>query len=222
MEILFKNPTIYDILKQAYSSGFRLIYVYYPTVNALKSSDKVSQLPQLGSLVDRKTTYSRPLNLFDKNELCERAYLKLGPNIRIRRYQKLVDPSPSSNLRQLAIASGVWSRFKIDTKIPTAGFEAMFEAWITNSLNGSLADEVFIAYDETKSAVGEEVAFITVKRRENAVNIGLLSVAESHRRLGIAKSLLSRAVLWALEEIGVKDSGKDKLVFTILSPHTFS
>lgn len=78
----------------------------------------------------------------------------------------------------------------------------MFEAWITNSLNGSLADEVFIAYDMTSGGVGVEVAFITVKSNGNSVNIGLLSVAESHRRLGIGKSLLSRAVLWALEEIG--------------------
>ena len=166
------------------------------------STDPLSQLPLLGNLVDRKTTYSSSLNLFDKTELCERAFLKLGSNIRIRKYQKLIDPTPSSNLRNLAIASGVWSRFKLDTKIPTDGFEAMFEAWITNSLNGSLADEVFIAYDMTSGGVGVEVAFITVKSNGNSVNIGLLSVAESHRRLGIGKSLLSRAVLWALEEIG--------------------
>jgi len=197
---LFKNPTIYDILKQAYSSGFRLIYVFYPVNLSSKASndDSLPKLPELGTLVDLKTTLSCELRTLDKSLLCDRAFLKLGAGIRIRKHDILREPKLSNNLKKLAIASGYYSRFKIDSNIPSTGFEGLFEAWITNSLNRSLADEVFIAYTKED----EEVGFITVKKRANTVNIGLLAVAESHRCQGIAKALLSRAALWALEEVG--------------------
>jgi predicted GNAT family acetyltransferase len=78
----------------------------------------------------------------------------------------------------------------------------MFSAWITNSVSRALADEVFIAYDSADAQCTEELGFITVRRRGDTVNIGLLAVSDAHRRRGIAKALLSRAVLWSMEEMG--------------------
>ena len=63
------------------------------------------------------------------------------------------------------------------------GFEGMFHAWLANSMNHSIADEIFVAYDAAKS--NSIIGFITLKRKELNVNIGLLSVAASHRRMGI-------------------------------------
>ena len=209
-DVLLKNPTIFDILKQAYSSGFRLIYVYYPVLGTQQEGSN-GELPVLGTLVDIKTTYSCLLNSLDKSKLCESAFVQLGANIRIRKHDKLREQALSSDLRNLAIASGVWSRFNIDKNIPNDGYEAMFEAWISNSINRSLADEVFIAYDISGDK-DKEVGFITVKRRGHSVNIGLLAVSEKHRRKGIARSLLSRASLWALEEIGFESTASLNVV----------
>jgi GNAT superfamily N-acetyltransferase len=99
-------------------------------------------------------------------------------------------------IRELAIASGEWSRFKVDTNIPTHVFETMFESWIKNSLNLSIADEVFVARD---SATGDDVGFVSLKKKGSVVHIGLLAVSSKHRRLGIASRLLSRAALWSIE-----------------------
>ena len=89
----------------------------------------------------------------------------------------------------------------------------MFDAWITNSVNRSMADEIFIAYDSTDVAYAEELGFVTVKKRGNTVNIGLLAVSEKARRRGIAYALLSRAMIWALEELGT-DEGATVNVIT--------
>ena len=78
----------------------------------------------------------------------------------------------------------------------------MFHAWLKNSINKSVADEVFVAYDSESQ---QEIGFITVKRKQANVNIGLLSVHQNYRRLGVASSLLSRAALWALEPLGDLD-----------------
>lgn len=149
-------------------------------------------------MVDDKTTYVAPLSSFDSGRMCNSAFMT--PGVRIRKHDPAV--GLTVGLRSLAVASGIWSRFKLDDRIPTEGFEGMFEAWIKNSVNRSLADEVFIAYDVADSDGAEELGFVTVRRRGDSVNIGLLAVSDRHRRRGIARALLSRAVLWSLEELG--------------------
>ena len=200
MNSLQKNPPLEDVLKQAYSSGYRLIYIFAPSKPvAAAASESAKAIP--GLLVDVKTTYCASLFSFDQAYLCSKAFMT--SDIRIRKHDKTATPLLTDGLRNLAIASGVWSRFKVDEGVPYAGFEAMFTAWANNSVNRSLADEVFVAYDTSAGADSNaEVGFITVKRRGTNVNIGLLSVSDTHRRRGIANALLSRAALWALEELG--------------------
>lgn len=197
MNSLDRNPPLDDVLKQAFASGFRLIYIFAPSRSA-DSKDPGIVVP--GLLVDVKTTYSTSLFSFNYADLCSKAFST--PGIRIRKHIVGSEPFLSDGLKQLAIASGVYSRFKVDERVPNAGFEGMFGAWITNSVNRSLADEVFVAYESTDAAYSEELGFITVKKRGNSVNIGLLAVSDKARRRGIAYALLSRAVIWALEELG--------------------
>lgn len=188
-------PTILDVLRQAYSSGFKLIYLLSPPQSVDSNGIVTTVLP--GKLVDMKTTYNLTLDNLDTAKLCGKAFTSKA--IRIKRHAILKESQVSRALLDLSIASGSYSRFNVDDKIPKEGYRSLFEAWITNSLNHSVADEVFVAYTTDSN---EEVGFITVKRKENVVNIGLLAVNESFRRLGIATALLSRASLWALEEIG--------------------
>eukprot|EP01034_Spumella_vulgaris_P022017 gene22014-28110_t len=187
--------------RDAHSSGYRLVYIFAPVIKKIQPYavpiKVVPPVQYLGTKVDAKTTYSASVFQFNREHLCANAFLL--NNVRIRKHNPHKDPLPNDAIRELAIASGVWSRFKIDANIPVSGFEALFEAWIKNSLNRSIADEVFIAYDIHTNV---EVGFITVKNKGNSVNIGLLAVNPNYRRQKIASSLLSRAVLWALEEIG--------------------
>lgn len=208
-ELLLKYPTIHDILGHANSAGYRCIYTFAPVLKAGESvqlnSNGKPKYEFLGERFDIKTVYCALLTKFDRESALRMAFhVPDHKHIRIRKYEesKMCNDFPNAveELKELAVASGGHSRFKIDKNLPEEGFVGMFHAWLANSLNHAIADELFVAYDTELS--NRIVGFITVKRKELNVNIGLLSVASSHRRKGIAYSLLSRALLWALEEIG--------------------
>ena len=167
------------------------------TLVSNQSSEKEKTIDIPGIRVDVKSTYTAALSSFNMNDVVKKAFLG-SCGINIMRVKKGDEVSPT--LRDLAIASGVWSRFKVDSNVPRCVFETMFESWIKNSVNFSIADEVFVAID---TASGEEVGFITLKQKEREVHIGLLAVAAKHRRKGIASQLMSRAVLWAVETINI-------------------
>lgn len=176
-----------------------------PTATVLPQPSKYSSSSIPGVFVDRKSTYVASIKQFDRALLCARAFE--DSHFGIHRYSHITDniAMVSDRLKELAVESGVYSRFNTDESLSKEGFRAMFTMWLTNSLNRSLADEVFVVRDRLadRSGGGEELGFITVKRTSaNVVNIGLLAVSASHRRKGLAYALLSRAILWALEAVG--------------------
>ena len=129
-----------------------------------------------GIKTDEKVVYQLNRSLFEPSKLFDAVY---GPNQDIHiRIEKKAPCNSSKTLRELAIASGEWSRFKVDSNIPEKVFHGIFGAWLDNSVNRSIADEVFVA---TLSATCQDVGFITVKRQGDTVTIGLLAVDSSFR-----------------------------------------
>lgn len=197
------------LLRNAYGKGVKLVYLFSPAyaVNNdqnhanMKSSDNLATTTRgddvliPGIRVDIKTTFTVALASFDVKDIVTKAFLSTS-GVSIVRINRSDSNVVSPALRDLAIASGVWSRFKVDSNVPRCVFETMFESWIKNSVNFSIADEIFVAVD---AATGTEVGFITLKLTGSTVSIGLLAVDSKHRRKGIASQLMSRAVLWALE-----------------------
>lgn len=185
------HPDLSDTIRHAYSSGYQLLYLLAPPTspNAPNSDRKY-----LGNLVDNKTVYGLSLQSLDLAKLCSRAFC--SARFKIRPYQS---GASVEKLKELAVTSGAYSRFNVDQQIPRAGYHAMFHAWMDNSLSRKVADEVFVAIDGES---GQEVGFVTVKCKHRNVNIGLLAVQESYRRAGLATALLSRAALWAVEQLG--------------------
>jgi GNAT superfamily N-acetyltransferase len=216
-ESISTGVVLQGLLRSAYSKGTRLVYLFCPPVSVEDNAQddtkttlgcdkvdfekrstgasKTTQIP--GIRVDVKTTFVAPLSAFDLKNLVSKAFLGIT-GVKIVRINKSSSTVVSPALRDLAIASGVWSRFNVDSNVPRCVFESMFESWIKNSVNFSIADEIFIAVD---SATGKEVGFITLKQKGSSVHIGLLAVDSKQRRKGIASQLMSRAVLWALETV---------------------
>lgn len=198
---LLSNVEIQGLLQEGHSSNYKLIYLFAPIMH--HNTTIIDSFPIFPGLkVDVKTTLSVPLLSLDRLNLINKTYsLDKDHNIRIKIYPK--SDIPSQSLRDLAIASGQWSRFRVDSNISTSIYEDMFTEWITNSINQSLADITFVAYDVTTE---EEIGFITLKKRDNIINIGLLAVSHLHRRKGIATMLLCRGALWGLEQNFSKDA----------------
>lgn len=102
------------------------------------------------------------------------------------------DPSPTADMIQLARGAGHHSRFRLDPNVPTDVFNRIYDAWITNSVNKGIADEVMVVRD------GSSVSgLVTVGVKDGRADIGLLSVRAGARGRGIGKALVAAALDWA-------------------------
>lgn len=163
-----------------------LDYEYSP--NDMKSYDLVyvfSEVPlkqMENDLKDEKVTYEMTGNTLTATE--ERDGFTIAP------VNMLTD-----ELVQLAYESGQWSRFFIDQRIHAEKAKELYRLWITNSLNGSIADLVLGCYDTQGIILG----FITLKHLNDYISIGLIAVDGAIRGKGIGRLLVNSAKKMAAE-----------------------
>jgi dTDP-4-amino-4,6-dideoxy-D-galactose acyltransferase len=117
-----------------------------------------------------------------------------------------IDPSPSSlvqsyregmsvdDLKQLAVDSGIYSRFVVDPKFPPDKARALFEEWMLRSLDKSHADDVLVIPQGSRMA-----GMATVVQKEGYVSIGLVAVGEEFRGRGLGEALVRAAIDWCRE-----------------------
>lgn len=98
----------------------------------------------------------------------------------------------NEELVMLAMQSGEHSRFKADKNFSPGIFEKMYGEWMKKSLTRELADEVFIVTHNEKIT-----GMITVVKNGMRAQIGLLAVAEAHKKKGTGKALVHAAINWA-------------------------
>jgi dTDP-4-amino-4,6-dideoxy-D-galactose acyltransferase len=161
------------ILAQLRHQGAHL--VYWPS----DSQDVISQQAAQafgGFLADRKITYYQTLNDFQHIATDVVAYTENVPN---------------SELLDLAIESGLYSRFRIDPKIPIEIFTQLYQQWITNSTKHEIAKEVLVIHRQHSI-----VAMATLGEKQGRGDIGLLAVAQNYRGIGLGQQLLQAAKDW--------------------------
>lgn len=95
-----------------------------------------------------------------------------------------------TDLYELVYAAGWCSRYKIDKHFSQEVFERFYRTWIVNSLNGKMADGVYVINDENGAPKG----FATLKIAENDASIGLIAVDAAHRGEGIGKKLINHMI----------------------------
>lgn len=144
----------------------------------LFSSESINKLSN--SLQDVKITFKRPVKF--NNKICIENIETYNLNY------------VENELRDLAIQSGHFSRFKKDKKIPLFKYEELYNLWIQNSVSKKIADETFIILINNKIA-----GFITVKIIKQICKIGLIAVNKKYRGLGFGKKLMSNVEKWALD-----------------------
>jgi dTDP-4-amino-4,6-dideoxy-D-galactose acyltransferase len=107
----------------------------------------------------------------------------------------------SEKLYELAIQSGIYSRFKLDSKLPGNAYERLYRIWIENSVNRSIAEEVFVFKQDDKIA-----GMITLSQKEDWGDIGLIAVDHGFRGQKIGQNLLAAANTFFFDK-GLKDLG---------------
>ena len=95
-----------------------------------------------------------------------------------------------TELHELAYAAGWCSRYKNDNHFSQEVFERFYRTWIANSLNGNMADGVYIINGENGTPKG----FATLKISNEEASIGLIAVDADSRGKGIGKKLINHMV----------------------------
>ncbi|UPU37641.1 GNAT family N-acetyltransferase [Geomonas paludis] len=137
-----------------------------------------------GFLADRKVTYC-----IDAATMRDRSIAATG--IPVERY---LDQVTTPELEDLALQAGVYSRFRIDPRMPREKFEALYRLWIRKSVEGQIADQVLVARES-----GRIVGMVTVGRKGERADIGLVAVDASMRGKNLGGALVHSAQQWALQ-----------------------
>lgn len=99
----------------------------------------------------------------------------------------------TDDLVALSLEAGSYSRFKQDENFGIESFNKLYKEWIRKSLTGDLADEVFLA--KQNSAV---TGLVTVRLKDGFSEIGLLSVKPGHQGQGIGSRLMKAAETFSI------------------------
>lgn len=153
------NMSVHSIEQLAQASAYDLIYVFAPHTTCGIDFKHV----------DSKVIYSKSLGVGKVNECVKIADVNIDCDA----------------LYRLALISGIYSRFKIDEKLPVGSYERMYKEWIKKSMSGDLADYIFV-YRGQDGVNG----MITVKLTDTTANIGLIAVDYDAQGRGIASKLI--------------------------------
>jgi ribosomal protein S18 acetylase RimI-like enzyme len=86
----------------------------------------------------------------------------------------------------LALESGKFSRFNLDTNFKKAEFKKLYQKWVDNSFNKEFADAVLVYKNEN-----EMVGFVTYKILVDFATIGLIAVSPLYQGKGIGRKLIN-------------------------------
>lgn len=156
------------LLDKAKKQGYRLVYVFSDE-NRFLNSDILGS--SNGKLVDRKIVYQKRVCSYDV--LNEKT---IYPYTSSENTEKLLD---------LAYISGKYSRFRLDENFPIGSFERMYKEWLLKSLNGELADVVYLARENNKVS-----GFVTLRCGKDSGDIGLIAVNTENQNKGIGAKLI--------------------------------
>jgi len=157
----------------------KLLYLFYDQKEGVSVSEKENFIQSVsGSLVDTKVVFSKPIQQDTKCQFPSGIIEYKGA-------------SATRELYELALQSGSWSRFKLDPNLPPDAYERLYRLWMDNSINGLMADKMYISDDD----YGKIKAMITLRLNLEEASVGLIAVDETRRGMGLGIKLM-QAVEW--------------------------
>lgn len=170
------------VLRDAHKQGYQLVY----WASRREHNDNAVWFRQYqGILVDRKTTYVKPLRpAITNNNSDSYRFLEWNPE------------QHSPELIELGVAAGIWSRFCVDPRIPRDKFRSLFEIWMRRSLARELSDMVLVVQEQGSTV---PLGMVTISIKQGIGQIGLIAVSEQLRGHGLGRLLVDTADRWMLE-----------------------
>ena len=135
----------------------RVELVYWPSRNEC-DCDEMKRL--CGHLVDNKTTFVIDFRRLDWDAL-------ISTDI-VEPYSQSM---PITDMEDLAVQSGEYSRFAVDPRFPRETFVALYQTWIDRSLRKEIASEVLVIREASRI-----VGMVTIGEKDGRGDIGLIAV----------------------------------------------
>ncbi|SHM93791.1 GNAT family N-acetyltransferase [Flavobacterium xinjiangense] len=96
-----------------------------------------------------------------------------------------------AELKELALESGIYSRFYIDKNFRNQEYEKLYTRWIENAVNDAATFDIIIAI--RNNAI---IGFATLNKKNSLLaDIGLVAVSKNSRGLGVGKQLIQEGIL---------------------------
>ena len=165
-----------SFMRDKLSEMYDLIYIF-------TNNDSAAPIP--GSiLVDRKVVYSMEV---------------AGPSSFDCNIVEYKETFVSEDLLKLSLTSGEYSRYRLDKHFPPNSYERLYTRWIEQSVNHSIANEVF-CYMVNDSPKG----LITLKHDNDYGVIGLVATDSECRGMGIGSAMLQHVKQYLFTKGGRK------------------
>jgi len=181
-----------EAIKLCMKTDVRLLF-WTPPTSAIYDSDMMSASISPGAL------FLPPENVLFEFNLLNNAPLNAAPGS--TNVTQVPAGSSTTVLEELSLIAGTFSRYRRDPFISRAKFENVYRAWMLNSVNRVVADEVFVyrSSPQNTGLIGKEIGVITVKISKDgqSATIGLFAVDPACRRAGVGTALIMQVLLWA-------------------------
>lgn len=192
-----------DALRDAKKEGIKLLYLFVDPKN--KELNK-SAIVNGGGLVDEKVTFVANVQKAQDSNIDEGIVPYEG---------ELTD-----ELLSLALQSGEYSRYKIDTHFVHNEFERLYTEWIKKSLSHEIAKEVLVYKSNMR-----EVGLLTLGEKDKRADIGLLAVDANFRGKSVGTKLIQaamkRAKALGFDEIQVATQKKNEIACRFYTKNGF-
>lgn len=99
------------------------------------------------------------------------------------------------DLYRLAWLSGRYSRYRRDVNFNSEVFQRLYAVWIEQSVTKHRAEAVYVCRDQD-----QVIGMVTLEKQAEYARIGLIAVNPIYHGRGIAKSLIYRCQLKAIQE----------------------
>jgi len=167
-----------EILSELKGKGVDL--VYWPSSRKI---EEVLVKQYGGILADKKTTFAIDLGSLNYEKCISTDIVEaFTQSMRI------------SDIQDLAIQSGEYSRFVVDEKIPREKFVGLYNIWINRSLSKEIAEEVLVIRDG-KRVVG----MVTLGNKNGRGDIGLVAVDRNYRGKQYGQKLVHASQRWFID-----------------------
>jgi len=152
--------------------------VYWGSDNTDKESQEAAKSLN-GVPTGQKKTYILDLKVLNTT------IFSLPPDVQLEKYCK---KEPNSDLINLIIQGGTYSRFYIDPKINKKQYEDLHKLWIANSVE---KNNIFVI-----NASNKIIGFVSLNEKDKRGNIDFIVVDETYRGKGLGTALMNHAHNW--------------------------